>query len=72
MKFSEYREKRKEEVKAFHMINGIWTLLAYLISYRLKEFLLLVIVALISWTVLVIIKPEIAVAAKKIIGGILK
>ena len=72
MKYSEYREKRREETKAFSMINGIWTLLAYLISYRMKEFLLLVVVVLLSWTVFVIVKPEIATTIKKIIIGLLK
>ena len=72
MKYSEYREKRREETKAFSMINGIWTLLAYLISYRMKEFLFLIVIILLSWSVFVVMKPEIATTIKKIIIGLLK
>ena len=72
MKYSEYREKQKEEAKAFSMVNGLWTFLAYLISYRMKEFLFLVVVILLSWSIFVITKPEIAVTIKKIIIGLLK
>ena len=72
MKYSEYKERRKEEAKAFSMINGVWTFLAYLVGYRMKEFLCLVIIVLLSWTIFVIMKPEIAMTAKKIIIGLLK
>ena len=71
MKYSEYKEKQKDAVKAFKMINGLWTLLAYLISYRMKELLLLCVVLLLSWIVIMMVNPNIAFYIKQIVLRIL-
>jgi hypothetical protein len=68
MKYSDY----KEEQKAFGKINGILTLVAYMLRYRSKEVFLLLIFILAGWIITIIIDPSIALSAKKYIIGLLK
>jgi len=71
MNYKEFKETKSLETKAFKSINGVWTMAAYLISYRLKELLLILTVVLLFWIVTLIVNPSVAATIRYFIGKIL-
>jgi hypothetical protein len=63
MKYSQFRE----EQAAFGKINGLFTLIAYLIRFRMKELFFILILFLLAWITTIIINPSIAVSVKTMI-----
>ena len=60
MNYKEFKALKDSESKAFKGVNGVWTLAAYLISYRTKELLLVLVAALFFWLIIVIVNPSVA------------
>jgi hypothetical protein len=67
MKFSQF----KEEQKALGKVNGIFSLIAYIITYKTKETLSILALVLIAWIATMILDPSLAVSIKyKLVGWI--
>ncbi len=52
MKYKEFKEKKAEEDQAFKRINSILTFIAYILRYRFKEFLIVLVIILASMVLL--------------------
>jgi hypothetical protein len=49
MKYKSFREKKaRDEQRAFEDIRGIFTFLAYILRFRLKEVLILLVIVLLA------------------------
>jgi hypothetical protein len=68
MKFSQF----KEEQKALGKVTGVFSFLAFVLAYKTKETLAIILLMLMGWIITILIDPSIAVLVKSKIVGLIK
>jgi hypothetical protein len=68
MKYSQY----KEEKQALGKVNGIFSFLAYILTFKTKEVLSIITLFLLTWIATMILNPEVALSIRKYLIGLTK
>jgi hypothetical protein len=61
-----------QEFKSLGKVSGIFSLIAFIITYKTKETLSILTLVLVAWIATLILNPDMAASIKNYITGLLK